>query len=106
MCMHHLTELGRLAGVPARRLHYCILMWHATADMACGMRRECEMYARELTKQGGKLVFNSDEKQASVDEVFKNAVSSLSEVRKGVLDLLPEHIKRSGAYSERRKGTE
>ena len=39
------------------------------------------MYARGLTKQGAKLVFNSEAEQEAVDEVFRNAVSSLSDVR-------------------------
>ena len=63
--------------------------------VCCGRSRECEMYARELCKplpsrgpggpEAGRpraepLTFNSADEEAMVDDVFANAIGSLSEV--------------------------
>ena len=50
----------------------------------CYAPRECEQYARHMTKpdpkDGSTLNFNSPEEQEAVDVVFQNAITPLAEV--------------------------
>ena len=50
----------------------------------CVLGRECETYARHMTKpdprDGSILNFNSPEEQEAVEVVFNNAITPLAEV--------------------------
>ena len=52
----------------------------------CYAPRECEQYARHMTKpdpkDGSTLNFNSPEEQEAVEVVFQNAITPLAEVGK------------------------
>jgi hypothetical protein len=57
----------------------------------CHAPRECEQYARHMTKpdpkDGSTLNFNSPEEQKAVEVVFQNAITPLAEV--GIITALP-----------------
>ena len=60
----------------------------------CCASRECEQYARHMTKpdprDGSTLNFNSPEEQEAVEVVFQNAITPLAEV--GKFTALPHGI--------------
>ena len=60
----------------------------------CSASRECEQYARHMTKpdpkDGSTLNFNSPEEQEAVEVVFQNAITPLAEV--GKFTALPHGI--------------
>lgn len=72
---------------------FCIvLLSKATLPIsALVLDRECEQYARHMTKadprDGTILNFNSPEEEEAVEVVFNNAITPLAEVRSQTLGM-------------------